>query len=91
MKEAGDAVAEYSAEAAKNLQETASRVALDIKLKAPVIIVPQRSTSNNVLMADLGNLDIGNAFHLAGKTSPSGVPAVLDKMKIVLTALKLSR
>ncbi|XP_041355806.1 vacuolar protein sorting-associated protein 13A-like isoform X2 [Gigantopelta aegis] len=91
MKEAGDAVAEYSAEAAKSLQENASRIALNIKMKAPVIIVPQKSTSKNVLMADLGNLDLHNGFHLAGKLPASGMPAVLDKMEIVLTSLKLSR
>lgn len=84
-------MAEYSKEVAQKLQETAPRIGLNIQLKAPLIIVPQGSKSNNALMADFGNLEIKNSFHLAGKAAPSGVPAVLDKMKIVLKSLKLSR
>ncbi|XP_067654011.1 intermembrane lipid transfer protein VPS13A-like isoform X3 [Haliotis asinina] len=91
IAEAGEAMAEYSAEAVQSLQETASRIGLNIAMKAPLIIVPQKSTSNSVLMADLGNLEISNSFHLAGKSSPNNVPAVLDKMNIVLNSLKLSR
>ncbi|KAK6178554.1 hypothetical protein SNE40_013319 [Patella caerulea] len=91
IQEAGEAVAEYSKEVAATLQEKAPRVGMNIKMKAPLIIVPQKSTSNNLLMMDLGDLTIGNNFNLAGQKSSSGVPAVLDKMKIVLNEVKLSR
>ncbi|XP_048251088.1 vacuolar protein sorting-associated protein 13A-like isoform X4 [Haliotis rufescens] len=91
IAEAGEAMAEYSADAVQSLQETASRIGLNIAMKAPLIIVPQKSTSSSVLLADLGNLEIANSFHLAGKNSPNNVPAVLDKMNIVLSSLKLSR
>ncbi|ESO95114.1 hypothetical protein LOTGIDRAFT_160876 [Lottia gigantea] len=91
VQEAGEVMAEYSKEVAASLQERAPRVGMNINMKAPLIIVPQKSTSNNLLMMDLGNLAINNKFHLAGQVSTNGVPAVLDKMKIVLKELKLSR
>jgi vacuolar protein sorting-associated protein 13A/C len=60
-------------------------------MKAPLILVPQNSRSNNILMADFGTLEISNSFAVVGRRGEGGVPAVADKMKILLTSLKLSR
>nr|KAG5695914.1 hypothetical protein BaRGS_017352 [Batillaria attramentaria] len=91
MAEASQVAAQAGMEAAKSLQETAARLGLHVQMKAPVIIVPQNSASLNTILLDLGQLSVTNAFRLAGKSSASGVPAVLEEMKIVLTSLKLSR
>ena len=88
---AGSAAAESAAAAAQDFSQKASRVALDIKLKAPVIIVPQNSNSNNALMVDLGLITVKNQFEMPGKYSAEGTPAVLDKMNVQLSSMKLSR
>lgn len=91
ITEAGQVAAQAGMEAVQSLQETATRLGLQVQMKAPVIIIPQNSTSLNTMLVDLGHLSVTNKFHLAGKSSPSGVPAVLEEMRIVLTSTKLSR
>ena len=91
MQQAGQAAAQAGYEAVQSLQETATRLGLKVQMKAPVIVVPEKSTSLNSLMLDLGQLTVSNVFQLAGGKSSSGVPAVLENMKVVLTSLKLSR
>ncbi|CAH1789713.1 unnamed protein product [Owenia fusiformis] len=89
--EAGVAAAEQARQVAANLQDKASRIQLGISMKAPLIIVPQNSMSENALVADLGLLHIGNSFYMAQKTNERGHPAIFDHMKIELSDLKLSR
>ena len=91
MKAAGESVAEYTQDAVSNLQETASRLSLAVTMNAPIIFVPQNSKSLTVLMVDLGNLTVGNKFEMPGQRSANGVPAVLERMNVTLTNLKVSR
>ena len=91
IAEASTAAAEQAALAAQDFGKKAPRLALDIKMKAPVIIVPQKSTSNDALVVDLGKLNVQNSFQIPGQKSQQGLPAVLDKMVVELTSLKLSR
>ncbi|ELU14385.1 hypothetical protein CAPTEDRAFT_224867 [Capitella teleta] len=92
IAEASSAVAESAVEAAQEVGKKAPRIKLDINLKAPVIIVPQKSTSDNALVVDLGHLSVKNRFSIPGqKMTNDGLPAVLDHMVVKLQALKLSR
>ncbi|XP_033726256.1 vacuolar protein sorting-associated protein 13A-like isoform X3 [Pecten maximus] len=91
MVQAGQSVAEFSKDAVSKLQEKAPRVGLKINMHAPLIVIPLSSKSREVLLADFGELSIQNSFHLTGKSSSSGVPAVLDRMIIQLKQLKLTR
>ncbi|XP_060080495.1 intermembrane lipid transfer protein VPS13A-like [Ylistrum balloti] len=91
MVQAGQSVAEFSKDAVSKLQEKAPRVGLNISMHAPLIVIPKSSLSREVLLADFGELGIQNSFHLAGKLSSSGFPAVLDRMVIQLKQLKLTR
>ena len=92
MEQAASAVAESAATAAATLSSRAPRILLDVKLKAPVVIAPQSSTSPNAVMIDLGKLILKNGFEaVPGSKSKDGLPAVLDKMNIQLTSLKISR
>lgn len=91
MSKASETVAEYSKDAVQKLQETAPRVKLDISMKAPVIVIPQNSRSHAMLLADLGKLKVISLFELSGAVSPSGVPAVMEKMQITLTNVQLQR
>ena len=58
--------------------------------QAPVILIPQSSTSDNALMIDLGDLLLNNSFS-AIKCDSHDDPAVVDKMTIQLKSLKVSR
>lgn len=90
LNKAKEMAAEYSKDVAQKLQERAPRVSLNVKMKAPVIIVPQNSKSSNALVADFGSLSVGNSFSKAGE-SEKKTPYVLDKMVVELTSLKMSR
>ncbi|MEQ2212395.1 hypothetical protein XENOCAPTIV_030171, partial [Xenoophorus captivus] len=48
--------AEKAASGVKELAERSTRIALDVHLNAPVIFLPQSSSSSNVIVADLGFL-----------------------------------
>ncbi|XP_022087078.1 vacuolar protein sorting-associated protein 13A-like [Acanthaster planci] len=92
------AAAEASANAAaaakktaENLQERCVRIALDIVIKAPLIIIPKGYTSDKALVADLGQLLVQNSFSIAAGTEGRELPAVLDKMEVALQSIQLSR
>ncbi|KAG2470896.1 VP13C protein, partial [Polypterus senegalus] len=82
--------AEIAASSVIDFAKKSYRLSMDVKLKAPVIIIPQSSVSLNAIVADLGLITVKNHFHLITATE-CPVPPVLDKMEIKLTKLKLSR
>nr|XP_004662570.2 vacuolar protein sorting-associated protein 13C isoform X1 [Jaculus jaculus] len=82
--------AERAASSMKDLAQKSYRLLMDIYLKAPVIVIPQSSVSPNAVIADLGLIRVENAFSLVPMEQYS-LPPVLDKMKVQLTQLKLSR
>ncbi|XP_035670900.1 vacuolar protein sorting-associated protein 13C-like isoform X6 [Branchiostoma floridae] len=90
LSEAGAQATQAALESAKDFSKTSTRLALDISVNAPVIVIPQSSTNRQALLADLGKLTVQNSFRISGDASKD-VPAVLDSMKIDLTALKMSR
>ena len=92
VKAAGIAAAEQAALVTKEYSQKATRIQLDVKLKAPLIIVPQHSKSDNAVVADLGNITVTNEFRaLSSHKSKDGHPAVLDEMSVELTELKVVR
>lgn len=82
--------AEKAASSVRGLAQKSFRLSMDIKLKAPLIIVPQSSTSHNAVVVDLGLITVGNSFSLLPAEGFS-LPAVVEKMEVKLTQLKLSR
>ncbi|KFO74137.1 Vacuolar protein sorting-associated protein 13C, partial [Cuculus canorus] len=82
--------AEKAATSVKDLAQRSFRLAMDIHLKAPVIVIPESSVSPNAIVIDLGLIKVQNQFSLV---SPEGssLPPVIDKMDVQLTKLKLSR
>lgn len=91
LAEASSAAAVSAAAAAAEMSERAARISLDVSLKAPVIIVPQNSRSNNALLIDLGHIAVGNHFENTGRYNAQGLPGVIDHMKVELSAIKLSK
>uniref|UniRef100_A0A673N380 Vacuolar protein sorting-associated protein 13C-like n=1 Tax=Sinocyclocheilus rhinocerous TaxID=307959 RepID=A0A673N380_9TELE len=82
--------AEKAASSVRDFAQKSFRLAMDIRLKAPLIIIPQSSTSHNAVEADLGLITVGNSFSLLA-VEGRPLPAVIDNMDIQLTQLKLSR
>lgn len=56
IKEASAAAAEAAKTNIKDVQESASRIELSVRIKAPVIYVPMNSKKDHSLMLDMGNL-----------------------------------
>ncbi|XP_049573506.1 intermembrane lipid transfer protein VPS13C isoform X3 [Syngnathus scovelli] len=82
--------AEKAASGVRHLARKSFRLSTDIRLKAPLIVVPQSSASRNAVLVDLGLITVSNSFSLV-VSQESAPPAVVDKMEIRLTQLKLSR
>ncbi|XP_062245681.1 intermembrane lipid transfer protein VPS13C isoform X2 [Platichthys flesus] len=82
--------AEKAASSVRDFAKKTFRLSMDIKLKAPLIVVPQSSTSQNALVMDLGLITVGNSFSLLA-VDGCPLPAVVDNMDVELTQLKLSR
>uniref|UniRef100_A0A8C4VEJ6 Vacuolar protein sorting 13 homolog C n=1 Tax=Falco tinnunculus TaxID=100819 RepID=A0A8C4VEJ6_FALTI len=82
--------AEKAASSMKDFAKKSFRLLMDVHLKAPVIVVPESSTSYNALVADLGLIRVQNEFRLVS-SDESPLPPVIDNMDVQLTHLKLSR
>uniref|UniRef100_A0A8C3CU79 Vacuolar protein sorting 13 homolog A n=1 Tax=Cairina moschata TaxID=8855 RepID=A0A8C3CU79_CAIMO len=88
LTEATVQAAEKAATGVKELAERSSRLALDINIKAPVVIVPQSAVSANVLVADLGLITVKNQFFIAKSKSWYNLPPVVDSITVNLSELK---
>ncbi len=82
--------AEKAASSVRGFAQKSFRLSMDIKLKAPLIIIPQSSTSHNAVVVDLGLITVGNSFSLLPAEGFS-LPAVVEKIDVKLTQLKLCR
>ncbi|NXB93684.1 VP13A protein, partial [Vidua chalybeata] len=91
LTEATVRTAEKAATGVKELAERSSRLALDINIKAPVVIIPQSAMSANVLVADLGLITVKNQFFIAKTKTRCSLPPVIDSMTVKLSELKLYR
>lgn len=89
VREASGAVTESAKVAIKKLAKKSPHVEINVSLNAPVIFVPERSDSSNVLMLDFGHLDIKNSFSLVQRSTD--ISAVLDTMTINLKSTKIAR
>ncbi|XP_019641996.1 PREDICTED: vacuolar protein sorting-associated protein 13A-like [Branchiostoma belcheri] len=68
----------------KDVEDRGHRVGLHIDVQAPVVILPETSTSPDTLLARLGDLSIRNSFVQEGK-----VP--VDKIIVNLSSMQVSR
>lgn len=62
-------------------------------IKAPLVIVPVNSSSDDALIADLGKLTISNTFLLVESgADPEGSDAVIvEKMSVELSSVQLAK
>lgn len=83
--------AEKAASGVKELAERSTRISLNVHFNAPIIFLPQSSSSNNVIVADLGRISVKNSFATQPFKSDAEIPPVVDIMKVKLTDLKMYR
>nr|XP_018889453.3 intermembrane lipid transfer protein VPS13A isoform X1 [Gorilla gorilla gorilla] len=90
LAEATVQAAGMAATGVKELARRSSRMALDINIKAPVVVIPQSPVSENVFVADFGLITMTNTFHMITE-SQSSPPPVIDLITIKLSKMRLYR
>lgn len=91
IKDASMAAAEAAKQNVVAAYEQATRMKINIKIKAPIVIVPVDSQSLEGIAIDLGNLNIGNRITNIEVADNDYSPAVIDAMKLELSNVKLSK
>ncbi|KAG5886081.1 Vacuolar protein sorting-associated protein 13, partial [Gonioctena quinquepunctata] len=89
--EASQAAAHSARENMKDVYAKATKISLDIDLKAPVLLVPVDSRSYDCLLLDMGVIKLSNTFLTIDVKNEEGHPVTVDDLKICLTELKVSR
>ncbi|KAH8275295.1 hypothetical protein KR026_004712 [Drosophila bipectinata] len=90
LSDASAAAAETARQKALDAYETATRLNLNIRIKAPVIVIPTCSVSSDALCLDLGLLEITN--NTAEITVPNEERlAVIDEIKLQICDVKISK
>ncbi|XP_034884904.1 intermembrane lipid transfer protein VPS13A isoform X6 [Mirounga angustirostris] len=90
LAEATVQAAGMAATGVKELAQRSSRMALDVNIKAPVVVIPQSPVSENVFVADFGLITMTNTFHIITE-SQSNPPPVIDLITIRLSEMRLYR
>ncbi|XP_031245704.1 vacuolar protein sorting-associated protein 13A isoform X2 [Mastomys coucha] len=90
LAEATVQAAEMAADGVKQLAQRSSRFALDVNIKAPVVLIPQSPVSQNVFVADFGLITMKNIFVTVTETQ-STIPPVIDLITIKLSKMRLYR
>lgn len=90
IKEASKAAAEAAKQNVVAAYEQATRIKMNLKIKAPIILVPVHCRSLEAIVIDLGNLKITNQINNLDVKSDHGT-AVIDEMKVELSDVKLSK
>ena len=60
IKDASAAAAEAAKTNIKDVQQSASRIELNVRINAPIVYVPMSSKNEHSLMLDMGNLMVQN-------------------------------
>ncbi|XP_044259687.1 vacuolar protein sorting-associated protein 13 isoform X2 [Tribolium madens] len=89
--EASQAAAKSAKENMQNAYEKATKLSLNINVKAPDIIIPENSKSYDAVLLDLGHISISNQFLTLDIRNEQNFSAVIDEMKLSLTDMKMSR
>ncbi|KAB0368817.1 hypothetical protein FD755_019851, partial [Muntiacus reevesi] len=90
LAEATVQAAGMAATGVKELAQRSSRMALDVNIKAPVVVIPQSAASENVFVADFGLITMKNTFHVITK-SQTNPPPIIDLITIKLSEMRLYR
>ncbi|XP_028133900.2 intermembrane lipid transfer protein Vps13 isoform X1 [Diabrotica virgifera virgifera] len=89
--EASQKAAEAARENMKEAYKKATKISLNVIVKAPIIMVPINSHSYDSLLLDMGIITLENKFLTLDIQNEEGHPAVIDDLKIGFKDLKMSR
>ncbi|XP_076416840.1 intermembrane lipid transfer protein VPS13A isoform X2 [Peromyscus maniculatus bairdii] len=90
LAEATAQAAGMAADGVMELAGRSARFALDVNIKAPVVLIPQSPVSRNVFVADFGLVTMKNTFVIVKETQ-SNLPPVIDLITIKLSEMRLYR
>lgn len=87
---AGVVAAEAARANLTDMYQQQPRIALDCTIKAPIVVVPESSTSSRGLLLNLGQLRVRNTFQLSEERNQLGQPAIVDNINLTLTDIKIA-
>ncbi|XP_017782476.1 PREDICTED: vacuolar protein sorting-associated protein 13C isoform X2 [Nicrophorus vespilloides] len=87
IAEASEKAARTAKENMQSIYEKATKISLDIHLKAPEIIIPENSKSLSGLLVDLGFITITNKFNDLDIKNEAGYRVVIDELMLKLERL----
>ncbi|GAB0096265.1 Vacuolar protein sorting-associated protein 13 [Sergentomyia squamirostris] len=91
IAEAGAAAAGAAKQNVVDAYAKATRLNLNVRMKAPIIILPEDSQSKSALCLDLGYLIVTNNCYEVHTENEGHSKAVIDDMKLDLKDLKVSK
>uniref|UniRef100_A0A6B2EM79 Putative vacuolar protein n=1 Tax=Phlebotomus kandelakii TaxID=1109342 RepID=A0A6B2EM79_9DIPT len=91
IAEAGAAAADVAKQNVVDAYAKATRMNLNVRVKAPIIILPEDSRSVKALCLDLGYLIVTNNCYELSAVNEENTKAVIDDMKLDLKDLKVSK
>ncbi|XP_048577905.1 intermembrane lipid transfer protein VPS13A-like isoform X2 [Nematostella vectensis] len=74
----------------ESLQSQGTRISLDVSITAPLVVMPRHSRSVDMLIADLGHLELRNEFEVF-EMEVSKEKVVIDIMELNLQSVQLAR
>ncbi|XP_068698299.1 intermembrane lipid transfer protein VPS13C-like isoform X1 [Montipora foliosa] len=75
-----------------SIQSQGTRIGLQVTISAPLVIFPRHSRSVDMLLVDLGHLDVQNEFDILPVLQDNGeTEAVFDIIELSLQSVQLSR
>ncbi|KAL1431458.1 hypothetical protein MTO96_014190 [Rhipicephalus appendiculatus] len=90
MMEATANMAEAARASVETAYKHAYKMAMDIRIEAPIICLPQNCRSRNIVVMDFGVLHVNNKFKLDEVSTPES-PCLMEEMVVAFDDLKLSR
>ncbi|EDW71988.1 uncharacterized protein Dwil_GK10679 [Drosophila willistoni] len=90
LSDASAAAAESARQKAMDAYETATRMKLNVRINAPIIIIPVDSKSCNALSLDLGMLELTNNT-IEVPVQDREERAIIDEIKLQLKDIKITK
>lgn len=76
----------------ESIHSQGTRIGLQVAISAPLVIIPRHSRSADMLIVDLGHLDLQNEFDvLPTSLNDENKETVFDIMELSLQSLQLAR
>lgn len=91
VSDAGVAAAQTARMSAIEAYEKATRLKLNVRIKAPIILIPVDSNSMDALSLDLGMLELSNQISSIPVQGHTTDKAIVDEIKLQLKDMKITK